>query len=847
MIFDKLSEEVMQNQYFHELINKLLVHDTNKILKQPSKYLTITEQHHLFRFADILSNSNLDKHKNLSFKIVSSIISSTNKIEPADEIYTNAILGKLGNFPAIKLLDLKYPLPWDRSLELQVKQSRQTIPYKTEQYFTDTQFDIISSIDNKKYYSFSGPTSLGKSYVIKTLLLKEIMETKKETFIILVPTKALINQYIKDLKNDFFNLFTEFNVGVFSNFNIDFNYDNYSKKVYILTPERLLDMVSDTKESFIDVLYVDEAHKIASQNDSRSITLYLSIEKTIMHSKNLSLFFSSPLIDNPEKLLNLFNLDDSNHFYVSNQSPVSQKIIYVDLMSRNVSTLEYLNDQLLTLPLKNNSLTDIFSVIYTIGSEFSNLIYLPSIDKTITNALGLREYLLKKQKSKPQISDSISDLMKFIAENIHPNCYLIHCLEYRIGYHFGALPQTIRYKIEELFKSGDIKYLFCTSTLLEGVNLPAKNIFILDNKNGLSKMTDIDFWNLAGRAGRMNYDISGQIICVKANNTVWKNSDVLTNKNISLKPVIESKINNNTLKIKSAIEKKRKNKNNSSEEQILKYIANIISIDYLNDTHSILINKINSNSKLNLSDSLSNIQKNIIVPYDILSKSYNIDYEQQNSAFKYLLTSNVKITLSKVTYGNCLKFLNLLHEIYLWEDYEKDLSKKSVLKYYATLMNQWMNGVSIRNIIRDNIIYKNDQKKEVYKFGKSTGEVYDKNNSEHINLIIREVLDDIENIIQHKLLVYVNNYFDLNHHIYDGNVSENWSQFLEYGTIDTKEIVLQSLGLSRQSAIYFKEHYQDCIHLLINNEIEIDYILLKERIQSEEPNIYSEEIARILI
>ena len=43
--------------------------------------------------------------------------------------------------------------------------------------------------------------------------------------------------------------------------------------------------------------------------------------------------------------------------------------------------------------------------------------------------------------------------------------------------------------------------MFCTSTLLEGVNLPAKNIFIFSNAIGNSKFSDVDFWNLAGRAG----------------------------------------------------------------------------------------------------------------------------------------------------------------------------------------------------------------------------------------------------------------------------------------------------------------------------------------------------------
>lgn len=97
-----------------------------------------------------------------------------------------------------------------------------------------------------------------------------------------------------------------------------------------------------------------------------------------------------------------------------------------------------------------------------------------------------------------------------------------------IAFHFGKLPQRIREKIEELYEQKAIDYMFCTSTLLEGVNLPAQNIFILNNTIGLRKFTDVDFWNLAGRAGRLSKELSGNIICVRLDSNKWnvKESDM---------------------------------------------------------------------------------------------------------------------------------------------------------------------------------------------------------------------------------------------------------------------------------------------------------------------------------
>lgn len=73
-----------------------------------------------------------------------------------------------------------------------------------------------------------------------------------------------------------------------------------------------------------------------------------------------------------------------------------------------------------------------------------------------------------------------------------------------MAYHIGYLPANIRSQIEDLFKNGTIKTIFCTSTLIEGVNLPADNLFITSYKNGLSSMTPIEFKNLVGRVGELN-------------------------------------------------------------------------------------------------------------------------------------------------------------------------------------------------------------------------------------------------------------------------------------------------------------------------------------------------------
>ncbi len=64
-------------------------------------------------------------------------------------------------------------------------------------------------------------------------------------------------------------------------------------------------------------------------------------------------------------------------------------------------------------------------------------------------------------------------------EYIHKDFNLAHVLKYGIAFHHGSLPLFIRKKNRGLIFQKENKFLsFCTSTLLEGVNLPTKNVFI---------------------------------------------------------------------------------------------------------------------------------------------------------------------------------------------------------------------------------------------------------------------------------------------------------------------------------------------------------------------------------
>jgi replicative superfamily II helicase len=150
----------------------------------------------------------------------------------------------------------------------------------------------------------------------------------------------------------------------------------------------------------------------------------------------------------------------------------------------------------------------------------NNIVYCNSPGETVERALRF-------SKLQETVADSkeVKSLISFLNDYVHKDYYLIECLKKGVAYHHGRMPQKVRNKVEELFskKESALTHIFCTSTLLEGVNLPAKNIFVVNDSRGLGQFKKIDFENLIGRAGRLTKEFSGNVICIRDVDGRWKN------------------------------------------------------------------------------------------------------------------------------------------------------------------------------------------------------------------------------------------------------------------------------------------------------------------------------------
>lgn len=666
---NQIAPTIISDSYFLKLYRVCVERSALRTLNisTEEKY-TEKEIRDLLRFADLLSTSSISDARNYAYKIIT-YLNPYCKDNMYYQTVAKAVYSNLGNFPAISYLEADNNntsnLPFDRSVQNEAKKLIQEVPDGAGHVFTDIQYDLFSKLISSREFSFSGPTSMGKSFVIKAFLRCAIQNTPQENFIILVPSRALINQYAIELKSEMGALLETNNYKIATNSNIaELPANEQCNYVLILTPERLISYISQEKNPSIGFLFVDEAHKLAQTEDARSITTYTSIEKTLKKYPDIKLYFASPNVSNPEILLSMFRNGKAENTFKTQETPVAQNLYFIDLLEKKLSYC--LNDEF--IPMTQSALDDISSingVLLRFGQR-SNLIYCNAKSKAISYA---KELAANLECSEDKVLKRAASIIRAY---IHPDYYLADLIQKEIAYHFGNMPQLIRNLIEDLYRDGHLKYIFCTSTLLEGVNMPTQNLFILDDKKAKKILRPIDFWNLAGRAGRLAKELQGNVFCVKHDDVSWDKPSFFKEKDIQLVPTIYERIDHNLKKIEKIIQEQEIS-GTDIEQKILKYIANIICIDTLepkNGYKSPIITALIERNKTKIIELAKSKSAQNETPYLILSANESIELKTQNSAYKqlkYLHAQKRNILLpAQINYPNILETLTKLYKLYSW-------------------------------------------------------------------------------------------------------------------------------------------------------------------------------------
>ncbi|MCI5159330.1 MAG: hypothetical protein D3906_13025 [Candidatus Electrothrix sp. AUS1_2] len=297
--------------------------------------------------------------------------------------------------------------------------------------------------------------------------------------------------------------------------------------------------------------------------------------------------------------------------------------------------------------------------------------------------------------------EDVTSFIEFLKKEIHPEYLLINCLEKGVGFHYGKMPSIVRSGVESLFKDGDISYICCTSTLLQGVNLPAKHIIIENPKSGDEPMTRSDFQNLSGRAGRLLKEFHGNIWCIRP--STWDKESYHGDKLQEISSAISSVMLDGGSLIQNLLENgvNEGKKNDTAEMAFSKLYQDH---HYSDKKDPLEIYRTEGNSQ-QLDSTISLISKvQVTLPFDVIEKNKAIRPDHLQVVYNFL--SNQKslekyIPLSPFKKG-AKKIMENIIDVFI-DCFEWKLSQPQI-NLISFLAHDWIWGKPLGKILGKNVL-----------------------------------------------------------------------------------------------------------------------------------------------
>lgn len=806
-IFEPLLKLSIQEQFFE-------VKNQNEDIDLP----------YLLSCASILADSNLPEHLDVAYRIAQFGIQQKNDDELA--IKAALILEKMTNHPSIELaiskgyIEKNYidQLPLLSKLDIIRRNIKYSLWDETENKLINInkfQYDVLEKNYDSQILSISAPTSAGKSYILLNIIKETLLNKAQTTMVYVVPTRALISQVEVDIRKklktpEFHDVF------ITSMPIMDELLEEYTKRIFILTQERLQWLINEKRDFYIDFLIVDEAQKV--NDGSRGVILQNVIEDLIYENKDIKVIFSSPLTDNPEVFLQPLYEISSMNTVQKEFVPVNQNLMWVNPVFRKPREWElklcYKNGtyDIGKIKLENKPNNTIERLIYIVSSlgniSGGNLVY----TKIPSDAEKAAEKLYEILPEEEVIDLELIELKNLIQEVISTRYSLCKLITKGVAYHYGNMPLIIKSEIERLFKAGKIKYLMCTSTLVEGVNLPAKTIFIRTPKKGnTTPLSEIEFWNLAGRAGRQGLEFQGNIVCIDTEDTsVWENPPASRKKykiEFYSKKVIKEKFDEIIEYI--LIDAFEEELYNIDYEHTISYLLKIFNKDqYIIDKS--LSSLINESQIEVLENSLKTMMKNIDIPEEILFKHSGISPLAQQKLKNFFQKNLDKLDMLEPINPTLPHAPDRYEHIIRLIQSVIPFDHENRARYLAFLVTDWMKGMPLNYLI---------SKSQQY---------WDKSGEKNSQRVIRNTFKDIEEFARFKFIKYGSCYKDILNLVREQNSleiiddSEMLKIWLELGASNKTVISLIGIGFNRSTALVIAQQI-DSEHLN-RNEV-INYLL----------------------
>ncbi|MGD9568087.1 MAG: DEAD/DEAH box helicase [Sedimentibacter sp.] len=434
------------------------------------------------------------------------------------------------------------------------------------------------------------PTSGGKTLLAEFKLLQALNQFDADNGWVayVAPTKALVSQITRRLRKDFVpkikveQLSSAVEIDAFEEGML--TDPDHSFDVLVSTPEKLNLVIRNKKVSRpLALIVMDEAHNIEDDERGLRIELLLATIKSDCPTANFLLLM--PYVENALTLSKWLSSDVSSAKSISIGSTPwqpNERIVGLYRKSKVNDNIkgnwEIKFKTLITTPKTIN-----FDGEYSIGgnkhfdvpqSGVNRAILTAAmakamsekgtslaIGRTTNDSWNMARKISNTLDTLNPIPDEIKLVQDFLKSEISPDFELIDMLSKGIGVHNAGLSDDARQLLEWLAEEGMLRVLCATMTIAQGINFPVSSVFIqsisLPSNRHSRDMKAREFWNLAGRAGRIGHSSVG-VVGIACENDEAKIMSFVSEKTGELISRLVSMINDlyeagNLMNLKSAL------------------------------------------------------------------------------------------------------------------------------------------------------------------------------------------------------------------------------------------------------------------------------------------------------
>lgn len=395
------------------------------------------------------------------------------------------------------------------------------------------------------------PTSSGKTLIAQFRMLQALnqFDDQKGWVAYLAPSRALVNQVTRQLRRDFQPLGVmvervspamEVN-GIEAGLLAE-SQDDTQFRVLVATPEKFDLMLRQGWEEKIGrpltLVVVDEAHTI--QDKERGLRLELLLATINRECREAQFLLLTPFIGNAREVARWLGGQNSDDISIGvDWQPNDRAIGIVSPMDSGAlkgKSRDYrLSFQTVHTSRPSIRLDEDFSLgkEEALAASLSKTKDIGTLAAMTARKLSARgpviamhsrpDYVWKlAEKLKGNRSDTLPDDVRFVqnyvAAELGAAFPLVDLLAHKVGVHHGGLPEEVRMLMEWLFENGHLDSLAATTTLAQGVNFPVSGVVMASTHYPQGKqsvpMPPEDFWNIAGRAGRVSQGQLGVVALV---------------------------------------------------------------------------------------------------------------------------------------------------------------------------------------------------------------------------------------------------------------------------------------------------------------------------------------------